>query len=225
MIVKSEGLVLRKIPHKEKSVVVHILTREYGKLGFLVRGMNSKNSKAALYQPGMLLDLVFYKSHNQGLATVKEATPISRSALSPLAGMLQQIMVEMVIKSVQEEQADPMVFDYLKKYFLALPTAKATYFLHAFSIGLSSELGCAIPLVAHQNTAVVAAYEGMILQNTKDRFTSEDILALEQIENGKNPELNRQQRGLLLHKILKYFSLHLTQGKEILGLKVLEQLL
>ena len=225
MIVKSEGVVLRKIPHKEKSVVVHILTREYGKLGFLVRGMNSKRNTAALYQPGMLLDLVFYKSHSQGLCTVKEASPLSREALAPLAGMLQQIMIEMVVKSVQEEQPDPAVFDYVKKNFLALPKAKLTYFLIDFSIGLASEMGCAIPLVSHQSNAVTAAYEGMILQNAKDRFTNEDIAALEAIQNKQDPELNRQQRGLLLHKIMKYFSLHLTQGKEILGLKVLEQLL
>lgn len=225
MIVKSQGLVLRKIPHKENSVVVHILTREFGRLGFLVRGINSKKSTAALYQPGMLLDVVFYKSNTQGLCTMKEVSPINRSALSPLAGMLQQIMLEMVIKSLSEEQADPDVFDYIKEYLLALPKAKLTYFLIEFSIGLANEMGCAIPLVSHQSNAVTAVYEGMILQNTQDRFTKEDITALECIENKIDPELNRQQRGFLLHKIMKYYSLHITQGKEILGLKVMEQLL
>ena len=152
MIVKSQGLVLRKIPHKENSVVVHILTREFGKLGFLVRGMNSKKSTAALYQPGMLLDVVFYKSNTQGLCTIKDVSPINRSALNPLAGMLQQIMLEMVIKSLSEEQADPDVFDFIKKYLLALPKAKLTYFLIEFSIFFPIFL---IILLENENNSLV----------------------------------------------------------------------
>jgi DNA repair protein RecO (recombination protein O) len=225
LIVKSEGLVLRKIPYKDNAVVVHILTREFGKLGFLVRGLNGKKGTASLYQPGMLLNLVFYNSPRNGLCTVKDASAITRVQLSPVAGMLQQLMIEMVIKSVPDEYADPAVFDLLKESFVALPHAKLTYFLHRFAIHFSQEMGCAIPLVAHHKSAVVAAYEGMIMQTVGNKFLPADIVAIEKIEQGFDPELSRQQRGLLLNKLMTYFSLHVSQGKEIVGLRVLEQLL
>ena len=67
----TEGIILKKIPHTDNSSVVHIYTREFGLLSFLVQGKNLTQKKAAYFQIGNLVDLSFNKKES-GLQRIKE---------------------------------------------------------------------------------------------------------------------------------------------------------
>ncbi|WP_404386205.1 DNA repair protein RecO [Caenispirillum salinarum] len=55
---RDEGIVLAARRHGETSAVVHVLTREHGRHGGLVRGASGKAARG-LWQPGNLLDVTW----------------------------------------------------------------------------------------------------------------------------------------------------------------------
>ena len=67
MIQKNKGIVLRSVKYGETSLVVTIFTELAGLQSYLVNGVRQTSSKgatkAALFQPSAILDLVTY--HNE----------------------------------------------------------------------------------------------------------------------------------------------------------------
>ncbi len=72
MLVKTSGVVLKKIPYTDHSAVVHIYTEQTGLIPFLVQGLGKSKSKAAYFQSGQLIDLVFNNKQTGGLRRLKE---------------------------------------------------------------------------------------------------------------------------------------------------------
>jgi DNA repair protein RecO (recombination protein O) len=45
MLVSTEGIVLRQFPFSDTSIIVKIFTRDYGLVGFIVKGAKSKKKR------------------------------------------------------------------------------------------------------------------------------------------------------------------------------------
>ena len=63
---KTKGIVLRLTKYGETSVIVAIFTELFGIQTYMVNGVRStkkSSSKANLFQPGAILDLIVY--HNE----------------------------------------------------------------------------------------------------------------------------------------------------------------
>ena len=70
-----EGIILKKTPYKENDAILHIYTKEYGKIGVLARGvkkMTSKNARAC--QDMMVSEMTIHIK--KGLSSLIKATPI-----------------------------------------------------------------------------------------------------------------------------------------------------
>ena len=70
-----EGIILKKTPYKENDAILHIYTKEYGKIGVLARGvkkMTSKNARAC--QDMMISEMTIHLK--KGLSSLIKATPI-----------------------------------------------------------------------------------------------------------------------------------------------------
>ena len=72
MLKKTEGVVLSAIRYKESSIIVRIFSRELGLKSYIINGVRTQGakSKAALYQPMTLLDLVVYEKEGAGLQRI-----------------------------------------------------------------------------------------------------------------------------------------------------------
>ncbi len=74
MIQKTQAIVLRQIKYKEQSLILHLLTRDFGYHAFIVNGVRKKNSStSALYQLGHILEIDFYHKEQQDIWRIKEA--------------------------------------------------------------------------------------------------------------------------------------------------------
>ena len=71
----TEAIVLKRTPYKENDMILHIYSKEFGKIGVRARGirkMTSKNAKAC--QEMMLSE--FMLDVRKGLSSLRRATPI-----------------------------------------------------------------------------------------------------------------------------------------------------
>ena len=69
MVHKTKGIVLRTVKYGETSVIVTIFTELFGLQSYLVNGVRTHKpktgSKAALFQPAAILDLVIYHQETE----------------------------------------------------------------------------------------------------------------------------------------------------------------
>ena len=76
MLTKTQGIVLQTIRHSDSGIISHILTKEYGLMSFIVKGVHSKKSKtrSAYFQPLQILNLEIYHKQSRNLQALKEVS-------------------------------------------------------------------------------------------------------------------------------------------------------
>ncbi len=75
MIVQTPAIVLKRFPYGDTSVIAHCFTRDYGKVGIMVRGAQRKKSpRSAYFQPGNYLETLFYYKQNRDLYTLSKVS-------------------------------------------------------------------------------------------------------------------------------------------------------
>src|SRR5215212_9571811 len=76
MIHKTKGIILRTVKYGETSLVVTMFTELFGLQSYLVNGIRTAskkgNTKAVLFQPAAILDLVAYHNELKNLQRLKE---------------------------------------------------------------------------------------------------------------------------------------------------------
>lgn len=120
MLKKTEGIVLSAIKYKETSLIVRIFTRELGLKSYIINGIRSqgKKSKAALFQPMTLLELVVYEKESSSLQRISEAKISHPFRLIPFdfsrSGMAM-FMAEVTGKAIYDNYQNEWLFDFLSE--------------------------------------------------------------------------------------------------------------
>lgn len=126
-IVKDRAVVLKTYEYGETSLVVSVLTRGSGKIRLLAKGANRKGSPfSGALRTGNVGEIVFYYKPERGLQTLKEIE--SRSIFENRVEDLEKLCIfqaglEIVGRSVIEQEADERIFDLLERFIGALPEA------------------------------------------------------------------------------------------------------
>ena len=82
MTVNTDIIILHTTKFGENSLVIHTLSREYGRRSFLVRGIG-KRMPASFFLPMNILEADIAESAKSTLFTVKNLTPKIRTARNP----------------------------------------------------------------------------------------------------------------------------------------------
>lgn len=70
-----EGVILKQTPYKENDMILHVYTKEYGKIGVLARGIRKMTSKnAGACQSMMISEMTIHLK--KGLSSLIKATPV-----------------------------------------------------------------------------------------------------------------------------------------------------
>lgn len=123
MLVKTKGIVIKSIKYGDNSAIVNIFTRQFGLLGFMVRGLYGKKSniKTSYLLPLNLLDLVFENHSKKNLQSIKEIN-ILDSYYSMDFSLGRQAMFaihnEVLQQLLKENQHNDLLFDYLEHELL-----------------------------------------------------------------------------------------------------------
>ena len=75
MIINSDAVVLKRFPYGESSIICRCFVKEIGKTSFIVHGAHrKKSSKAAYFQPGNCINIIFYYKDNRNLQTISKTS-------------------------------------------------------------------------------------------------------------------------------------------------------
>ncbi len=228
MLKKTEGIVLSTLKYKETSVIVRIFTRELGLKSYLVNGVRTqgKGSKAALYQPMTLLDLVAYSKETANLNRLSEVRLLKANQLIPFdfgrMGMAMFVS-EVITKSIYENYQNEQLFDFLKSSVLHLdsPDVKLGQFPLVFLVEKAKFLGFA----PDQALGFLTESRSQPFSNQELILTENYLSSIMQYSFGCEEKIPLMLRRKLLDHLLDFYNQHLENPGTWKSLPILRQVL
>ena len=169
---KSEGILISNVKYGESSLISKIFSREDGLRSFIISGVRSRNNKgrAALFQPGQILDMDYYYKEGDSVIRLKEATIayLFHSLQSSIVKIaLSQYYIEIVKGSIYhtgEQSFD--LYDYIREALVSLDQQKDgfTNMAPAFLWKYIPLLGLAPNLEYSEEDEVLDLQEGQFIR-------------------------------------------------------------
>lgn len=214
MTVNTELIVLHTTKFGENSIVVHTLSREYGRRSFLVRGAGKR--LMSLFLPLNILEADVQESTKSTLFTASNLT-----ARNPLLGIRSNVfknsmtmfMSEVLYRVIKEGAAEQGLYEWCERNILLLDAVQQDFsnfhlrFLLELTValGFSPESRDLQPFVGDQYPTV-------------ERFMQTSFA-----ESMLIP-LNGSVRNEIAEEILRYIEFHTESSVNINSLKVLRDL-
>lgn len=237
MVVTTNAIVFSTIKYGEADLIVSCFTETYGIKSYLLRNiLKSKKGKVRVSHFQLLTQLELTADHRDkgSLERIQEAKIIHHYKTlhtDLVKSGIVMFLAEMLKIAIQEEEANPDMFDYIRNALTWLDTHKAVANFHIlFLLNLTSYLGF-YPDNAYSNRKYfnlqegnfedvpigITCQEGPKVEAFK-QFFGMDFDAIEQIK------LTKTIRSEVLDLILSYYQLHLQAYKKPRSLLVLNQL-
>ena len=220
MLVNTSAIILNYIKYSDNSVIVKALSEHYGRISFMVYGVNSKKNKLSAFQHLFILDVQIYYNADREIQKLKEfkINPPLLSLTSDIRkSTLAMFIAEVISKAVKEEHRDADVFNFLKTSILFLNelTDNLSVFNLIFLLKLSRLLGFS----DFSNELIAGFYDytdGTVINVkpyhnhflTKNDYELCRELMQANFNSIKNITLNRDDRACLLEKIIDLYKMH-----------------
>jgi DNA repair protein RecO (recombination protein O) len=149
MLTGTSLIILSYTRYADSSVIVHALSEHYGRISFLVYGIDSKHrGKLSAFQPLYLLDVQLYYKPGRSLQKLKEHKinpPLFNLTSDIRKSTLALFIAELLSKTIKEEFSDKSLFDFLHTSILFLDELEhnLSIFHLVFLLKLSRYLGFA----------------------------------------------------------------------------------
>lgn len=215
MVKVTELIVLHTTKVGENSLVVHTLSKEYGRRGFLVR-CAGKKSVMTLFQPLSILEADIQESSRSSLYTARNL-----SLKHHLAGIrgnmfknsMTMFLSEVLYRTIKDGANEEGLYEWCERNILLLDAIRSDFsnfhirFLLEFAIalGFSPEARDLTPFTGQHYPVV-------------ERFMKEDFAQSMLIP------LSGSVRNEIAEEILRYIEFHTESSLNINSLKVLREL-
>lgn len=214
MVKVTELIVLHTTKFGENSLVIHTLSRDYGRRGFLVRGAGKKSM--ALFLPLNILEAEIVESSKSNLYTARNI--ISRH---PLIGIRNDIfkntmtmfMSEVLYRAIKDGTKEEGLYEWCQKSILLLDAIESDF--SNFHIRFLLELSIAMGFSPESRD--LSPFAGEHFQ------IIEKFLSLPFAESMLIP-LNGPVRNEIAERLLRYLEFHTDSALNINSLKVLREL-
>ncbi|MBQ6689722.1 MAG: recombination protein O N-terminal domain-containing protein [Bacteroidales bacterium] len=215
MIINTPLIVLHTTKFGENSLVIHTLSRDYGRRSFLVRGVGNKSSMS-LFLPLTLLDADIIENSRSDLYTARNL-----SASCPLLGIRNNIyknsmtmfMSEVLYRVVKDGSAEPGMYEWCEKNIMLLNAIQTDFsnFHIRFLLELCVTLGfspesCDLKPFAGSHYSLIEHF-------MKCSFAESMLIPLTGVT-----------RNEIAEEILRYIEFHTESTLNINSLKVLRDL-
>ena len=208
-------IVLHTTKFGENSLVVHTLSREYGRRSFLVRGVGKKASMS-LFLPLNILEADIQENNKSDLFTARNIV-----ARHPLLGIRNNIfknsmtmfLSEVLYRVIKDGAVEEGLFEWCEKNILLLDSIRTDFsnFHIRFLLELSVALGFS------PETKDLAPFVGDHYQVT------EQFMTLSFAQSMLIP-LSGTVRNEIAEEILRYIEFHSESAVNVNSLKVLREL-
>ena len=244
MIHKTKGIVLRTVKYGETSVIVTMLTELFGLQSYLVNGVRiqsgKKGSKAGLFQPAAILDLVIYHQETKNLQRLKEYnwSYLYQHIFSDVVThAVALFMIELLQKCLKQPEPNAELYYFMEDALTGLDRStekvQANFPLF-FSIHLAGFFGLRIDDNYSEKRNVLDLQEGYFteekpthphyLENPLSGISSH-LLKIMQPSELADLSLNKEKRRLLLEAYEDFYSMHISGFTPLKTLPVLRTIL
>ncbi len=234
MQITTKAIVLSSIKYGDTSLIVRAFTQSDGIKSYLLKGvLSSKKAKVrpAYFLPLMQLEIVANHKNKgtlESIRDVKVAIPYQTMHTDIVKNSVVLFLAEMLGNSIQEQEQDESLFNYLEYAFQWMDVNQYSPNFHAlFLLNLTKYLGF-YPDTSNQNLPFFDLLEGgfckipslnPLIQNEDldnfRKFLGTDFEALQEMQ------LTKSNRRELLKTVIQYFRLHVHGFREPKSLAVL----
>ena len=214
MTISTELIVLHTTKFGENSIVVHALSKEYGRRSFLVRGAGKR--LMSLLLPLSILEAEVVESTKSTLFTARNLT-----ALHPLLGIrgnifknsMTMFMSEVLYRVVKDGTREEGLYEWCEKNILLLDAVQTDFsnFHLRFLMELAVALGFSPETTDLQ--PFVGEHYPVVERLMRDSFAETMLIPL-----------NGQHRNEIAEGILRYIEYHTESSVNVNSLKVLRDL-
>jgi len=237
MIVTTNAIVLNSIKYGDNSLIVKCYTQQEGSKSYLLKGILSSKKgklKSAYFQPLTQLKIVANHNNKGRLNSIKEVEIINHYK-TIFTDIVKQSIVfflsEVLTFSIQEEEENTALYEYLETSLIWLDTHNKTANFHlCFLLNLTKYLGF-YPEVANTNLSYFDLSEGKFYRHPPryNYVTGLDLIAFKKLlginfEALDKVEFNAKSRQQVLTILIQYFELHLSGFKKPKSLTVLKSI-
>lgn len=237
MLHKTKAIVLKTTKYAETSIVAQLYTEKFGMQTYIINSVRSAKAKTkiSLLQPLSLLEMVVYHSDRKNIQRTSEIKPayIFKSIPFDIAkSSVAVFLTEILFRSIREQEENHKLFDFIFSSIIYFDERNNSYanFHLSFLLKLSGYLGFAPNGKFSEKENFFDLQHGKFIETEPShlnylkkplsKYFSD--FANADVEQAEKMLLNRNQRKLILEKILLYYSLHLDNFKNILSPKILE---
>jgi len=225
------GVILHRFKYSETSLIVKIFTKEQGLISSIARGVRKKKG-GFLYQTGNIISFEYSKKANNSLYAIKDGTidiPYFNIQESIVKNMIITFLCEILLKSLEEEQQELKLFDFVVSQFIFLDRTMSNEQTNEFHLFFLIKLTKHLGFYPENNYE-----EGKSFNLLKGEFSYEAInydqqtsIAFAQLLNSQeshNLIESKEIRKDVLNLLMKYYKTHQQSMGEIKSLKVFQAL-
>lgn len=244
MIHKTKGIVLRSVKYGETSLVVTVFTELFGLQSYLVNGIRTVSkkggTKAALFQPAAILDLIAYHNEFKNLQRLKEFKwdYLYHHILSDVRkNAVALFMIELLTKCLKQPEANADLFYFTEDSLHHLDEANETVtanFPLFFALHLAVFFGFRISDEYSETKHYLDLEEGTFVEEQpkhphylQDREAAavSHILKTMQPTELQEVALNQELRRRITHAVEEYYKLHIPDFGTMRTLPVLREVM
>ena len=208
-------IVLHTTKFGENSIVLHTLSKEYGRRGFLVRGVG-KRSMTSLFLPLTVLEADITESSKSKLYTARNLNakyPLNGIRSNMFKNSMTLFMSEVLYRVVKEGGNEQGLFEWCEKSIQLLDSIESDFsnFHLRFLIEFAVALGFSPE--ARDLQPFVREHYPVVERLMKENFA--DVMLI---------PLNGPLRNEIAEEILRYLEFHTESAINVSSLKVLREL-
>ncbi len=244
MVHKTKGIVLRTVKYGETSMIVTILTELFGLQSYIVNGIRTISrkgaSKAGMFQPAAILDLVIYHQETKNLNRIKEFSwnHLYQHIFSDvITNTVALFMIELLQKCLKQPEPNPELYYFMEDALQGLDQAdqkaQANFPLF-FALHLAGFFGLRMDDNYSEKRKYLDLREGYFseekpahphfLEDPLSEISSHLLKILQPDELGALP-LNKEKRRQLLMAYEDFYTIHISGFTPLKTLPVLRTIL
>ncbi len=240
----TKGIVLRTVKYGETSVIVAVFTEMFGVQSYIVNGVRSASkkggTKANLFQPAAILELVVYHNEQKNLQRIKEyrwSVLYEHIFYDVFKGSVATYMIELLTKCLKQPEPNPDLFYFMEDVLMHLDKANmavvanfplfyAVHLANFFGFRIADEYSEQLPYLDLQEGLFVsqAPHHTMFLDSTLSGVTAH-LLKVMQPAELEEIKLQVGTRRSLLQFYETYYALHVPEFGHLRSLPVLQEVL
>lgn len=234
-IVKTQAVVIKTIKYGDNSLIIKLLTKDYGIRSYMAKNVFSKKSKVkvAYFQPMTIIDIIASQSGGE-LDFIKEVSLSYQFKSIPFHINKNTIVLfisELISKSIIDSEPDSDLFDFVTDFVISLDDIEDGYSNYplCFSILLTRHLGC-FPNTEHYSKGFIFNMDEGCFKHESSGTTN--CLSVEQSEilhdiccGTMHLAISNNDRRSLMDGMMKYYKTHVAGFKDINSHSILRMIL